>query len=73
MKVSVSIQDELHQQSERLAKDLGLNRDELYSRALRRYMQAQEDLQITESLNLIYAEENSGLGRGLAKLQSSSV
>ena len=73
MKVSVSIRDELHQQSEQLARDLGLNRDELYNRALQRYIQAQEDAQVTQGLNLVYADEDSSLEPELAKMQSASL
>ena len=51
MKTAVSVPDDVFQQAERLVRRLKLSRSELYSRALREYVQRHAADDVTEALN----------------------
>jgi metal-responsive CopG/Arc/MetJ family transcriptional regulator len=61
MKTAISIPNELFAAAETFAREKGLRRSDLYSRALLQYLQAHRTENITEQLNAIYAEEESTL------------
>jgi metal-responsive CopG/Arc/MetJ family transcriptional regulator len=74
MKTAVSIPNELFESAERFARRMEMTRSELYARALREYLSEHRGEGITERLDEVYgAEEESGLGPMLAKLQQSSL
>jgi len=54
MKTAVSIPDKLFRAADRLAKNLGISRSELYARALQRYLDEDDQSWVTERLNEIY-------------------
>ncbi len=55
MKTAVSISDETFLAAEKLAKERGLKRSQLYDMALKAFLKEQEDKAITEQLNKFYA------------------
>lgn len=56
MKTAVSIPDDIFQEADRLAAELGHSRSQLYSRALREYIACHSPDRVTEALNAVYAE-----------------
>ncbi|MBS1849161.1 MAG: ChpI protein [Actinobacteria bacterium] len=59
MKTAVSLPDELFDDAERLADQLGLSRSELYARALSSFLETQEDDPVTAALDAL-ADEVDG-------------
>lgn len=55
MKTAVSIPDDTFLAAEKLAKQLGLKRSQLYDKALKTLIREQEDRAITEAINKFYA------------------
>lgn len=56
VKTAVSLPDELYERAERAAQQLGVNRSQLYARALTQYLQDLGPDPITERLNELAAE-----------------
>ena len=51
MKVAVSIPDEVYTEADRVAHRQGLNRSELYTRALRRFLADEAEDELTHRIN----------------------
>jgi len=66
MKTAISIPDPLFKAGERAAKREKISRSRLYAKALKTYLQQQDDRAITEALNAIYSTEESALEPDLA-------
>jgi metal-responsive CopG/Arc/MetJ family transcriptional regulator len=73
MKTAISIPDELFASAEQFAQRRGLTRSQLYTTALRQYLQEQRSEAITEQLNAIYDSESSTLDPALARAQTRSL
>ncbi|MBW3625562.1 MAG: ChpI protein [Armatimonadetes bacterium] len=73
MKTAISIPDELFRSAEEYAEREGLSRSELYTTALRLFLEAHRREAVTERLNAIYGEEPSALDPALARLQARSL
>ena len=73
MKTAISIPDAVFQQGEDLAKDLGWSRSELYSKALRTFIESYIDEQTTTELDRVYSEESSAPDPVLSRLQLASL
>lgn len=71
MKTAISIPDAVFQQADRFAKRKAISRSELYTRAVRAYLEREE--RITEQLNAVYDAEESRLDTVLEELQYRSV
>lgn len=69
MKTAISIPDPVFRAAERLARDLGVSRSELYSRAVAALVHKHQSDSVTERLNAIYSREESALDPVLAQLQ----
>lgn len=69
MKFAISVPDRLFQQGERLARDKGISRSELYAKALDAYVGQHGAEQITARLNAVYATEDSRLDPALQHAQ----
>jgi metal-responsive CopG/Arc/MetJ family transcriptional regulator len=57
MKTAISLEDELMVEADAAARDLGLSRSGLVAEALRDYLRRRRRAQISEKLNLAYADE----------------
>lgn len=57
MKTAISLPDPLFEAAERLARQLGKSRSQLYAEALREYLERHRDEDITRRLNEIYDAE----------------
>ena len=73
MKTAISIPDEVFKAAERAAKRLGISRSELYSTAVRDYVEHHKARNITAELDEIYAIEDSNLDENLQILQASTL
>lgn len=61
MKTAVSVPNEVFERAEHLAKRLGFSRSELYSRALREYLARHAPDEVTEALNVLCEELDTGV------------
>jgi metal-responsive CopG/Arc/MetJ family transcriptional regulator len=57
MKTAVSLPDPLFEEADRLARQLGKSRSQLYADALRQYLERYRDENVTRRLNEIYDAE----------------
>ncbi len=73
MKTAISLPDAIFEEAEALAKQLGVSRSELYTKALIAYLQKYSRDQILNNLNQVYSEESSDLDPVLAKMQFTSL
>ena len=73
MKTTISIPDEIFNAAEQTAKRLGVSRSELYSNAVKDYIESHVAERITEKLNQVYSEEKSALDSNLLTMQTSSL
>jgi metal-responsive CopG/Arc/MetJ family transcriptional regulator len=73
MKTAISLPDPVFEEAEALARQLGLSRSELYTKALKAYLRKYNRDQILNQLNQVYSEEYSELDPVLAKMQFMSL
>jgi metal-responsive CopG/Arc/MetJ family transcriptional regulator len=73
MKTAISLPDIVFEKAESLAKQLGVSRSELYTKALQAYLQKYNREQTLDKLNQIYAEESSEPDPVLTKMQYISL
>lgn len=75
MKTAISIRDEVFEAAERTAKDLGMSRSELYTKAVGEFVARHAGAQLTERLNAVYGEDPSisALDKRLEALQFLSL
>lgn len=75
MKTAISIPDEVFREAELLAERRGISRSELYTNAIRRYVQDERFMGVRERLNAVYAAipEESKLDPALSKLQNRTL
>jgi antitoxin MazE6 len=74
MKVALSIPDDLFESAETLSKRLRVSRSRLYATALAEFLAKHRTRRITEQLDAVYAEPDSGgLDSGLRRLQRRSL
>jgi hypothetical protein len=59
MKIAISVPDQVFQAGERLARQLGLSRSQLYSDALAAYLSERGAAAVTARLNAVYATQAS--------------
>jgi metal-responsive CopG/Arc/MetJ family transcriptional regulator len=73
MKTAISLPDPVFEEAELLARQLGISRSELYTNALKAYLQKYNRDEILGKLNQIYSEESSELDPVSAKIQLMSL
>jgi metal-responsive CopG/Arc/MetJ family transcriptional regulator len=73
MKTAVSIPDQLFKAADKLAKELGTSRSDLYARALKAFVDERSSSAVTHALNAVYGEQPSELDAVLAALQWASL
>ncbi|BAC91179.1 hypothetical protein [Gloeobacter violaceus] len=73
MKAVVSISSPVFREAELLAKRLGISRSELYSRAIKAFVEVHKHQGITEALDAVFGEQPGALEPGLAYLQFASL
>lgn len=73
MKTAISIPDELFDRAEVTARKLGLSRSELYSRAVRTFVEQHGQADVTALLDEIYESEESVLEPSLRRAQGRTL
>ena len=73
MKSDISIPNVVFHAAESLAKKMGVSLSELYTAALNAYVAEHQKENITETLDQVYAEEDSGLESELVQMQVVSL
>jgi metal-responsive CopG/Arc/MetJ family transcriptional regulator len=73
MKTAISIPDDVFQAAEELSKRLGMSRSELYAKAVEAFVKSHQSTRVKETLNAIYATEDSRLDPALMALQALSL
>lgn len=73
MKTAISIPDELFTQAEATARKLGLSRSELYSRAVRTFVEQHARADVTTLLNEVYGVEESALESPFRRAQAGAL
>ena len=61
MKTAISIEKPLLEETDRIAKKLGLSRSRLISLALANYLRNRRNQEMTEQLNSVYSEQPSAV------------
>ena len=73
MKTAISIPDNVFKSAESLAKQLGVSRSELFTKAMLAYIEASERADVRSALDEIYSEQSSKLPPELESAQMSSL
>ena len=73
MKTAISLPDALFEKAERLAANLGLNRSQLFARALEAYIERHNDEAITDRLNQVFADGHSSINEILLNMQIQTL
>ena len=73
MKTAISIPDSIFETAEKFAERQGLSRSELYTRAVKEYLERNRNDRVTEVLNEIYEQESSEIDPIIKQMQFSSV
>ena len=73
MKTAISLPDQIFEEAEALAQQLGISRSELYTEALKAYLRRYNRERILSKLNEVYSKEPSELDPVLAKMQFMSL
>jgi metal-responsive CopG/Arc/MetJ family transcriptional regulator len=73
MKTAISLPDPVFKEAESLARQLGVSRSELYTKALKAYLRKYNRNRILNKLNQIHAEESSAPDPVLTKMQFMSL
>lgn len=69
MKTAISLPDALFEKAERLAANLGLNRSQLFARALEAYIERHDNEAVTDRLNQVYAVEQASIDVVIQEMQ----
>jgi metal-responsive CopG/Arc/MetJ family transcriptional regulator len=75
VKTAISIPDAIFEEAERLAKNRGWSRSELYTNAVSAYVNSERFLGVREKLNTVYAQnaDDSAIDSRLAQAQARSM
>ena len=71
MKTAVSIPDDVYADAERTARQLGIPRSQLVTRALEEFIRNHERDRLTKKLDAVYGSEDGGEQRGVAEADVS--
>jgi hypothetical protein len=73
METAISIPRDIFERADEMAQKLGLTRDELYTQALKRFLETCSDDDITRQLNEVYEREDSSLDPVLMRMQLTAL
>jgi hypothetical protein len=73
MKTDVALPDEIFEAAERFAKERGLTRGDLYTRALEAFLQTNDIDPLTEAINRVADRVDTRLDSGLKHLQNATL
>ena len=73
MKTAISIPDAVFESAEQLARRLGMSRSELYVTAIKQFVEAHDQQDITARLDALYGTTDSSLDSVVMELQRQSL
>jgi metal-responsive CopG/Arc/MetJ family transcriptional regulator len=73
MQTAISLPDPIFEAAESLAQQMGVSRNELYTKALQAYLKKHSPAEILQQLNRIYTTQSSELDPALAQMQFLSL
>jgi metal-responsive CopG/Arc/MetJ family transcriptional regulator len=73
MKIAISVPDKVFKAGERLARERGISRSELYTSALSAYLGVHGAAAITARLDALYSKEDSRLDPALSSAQHQQL
>ena len=73
MKTAISLPDQIFEEAEVLAQNLGISRSELYTEALKVYLRRYNRERILSKLNEVYSQESSDLDTVMTTMQLLSL
>ena len=73
MKTAISLPDSLFEKAERLAANLGLNRSQLFARALEAFIERHDNEAVTDRLNQVYAVEQASVDEVIMEMQTQTL
>jgi len=73
MKTDISLPDQIFEEAEALAQQLGMSRSELYTEALKAYLRRYNREGILSELNEVYSQQPSDLDTVMATMQFMSL
>lgn len=73
MKTAISLPDALFEKAERLAANLGLNRSQLFARALEAFIERYDNEAITDRLDQVYSIEKASVDEAIREMQIQSL
>ena len=72
MKTDISLPDQIFEEAEALAQQLGMSRSELYTEALKAYLRRYNRERTLSKLNEVYSQQPSDLDTVMATMQFMS-
>jgi len=73
MKTAISLPDSLFEKAERLTANLGLNRSQLFARALEAFIERHDNEAVTDRLNQVYAVEQASVDEVIMEMQTQTL
>ncbi len=73
MKTAVSVPDAVFRSAERMAKRLGISRSELYSTAVREFIDRRDGAALTAKLNAACAELDTSMDPAVLRAQARAI
>ncbi|MEO0768210.1 MAG: hypothetical protein AAFY72_02060 [Cyanobacteria bacterium J06649_4] len=73
MKTAILLPDSVYEEAETLSQQLGLSLNELYTKALKDYLERHSREQRLNKLNEVYGQESSQLDPVISKMQYMSL
>jgi metal-responsive CopG/Arc/MetJ family transcriptional regulator len=73
MKTAISLPDTLFERAERVAREMKLNRSQLYAQALEAYLDQLDPDAITAAFNDVYRAASATIEPGLWEMQLASL
>lgn len=73
MKTAISVPDNVFAQADRLAKQLQMSRSELYTRAVKEYIEEHRRSHVREKLDDLYSATPSGVDPAVLNAQAATI
>jgi metal-responsive CopG/Arc/MetJ family transcriptional regulator len=73
MKIAISVPDSTFEAAERVSKQLGMSRSQLFSRAVEAFVKEHRGVDVREALAALYGSEPSAIDPVIDELQAEAL
>lgn len=73
MKIAISVPDSTFEAAERVSKQLGMSRSQLFSRAVEAFVKEHRGVDVREALAAVYGSEPSAVDPVIDELQAEAL